>query len=55
MSRSDVLIAIGAPVLGVIGIVVGLTADDATLLVLGIIGLALGLLFAIPLLRSRDR
>lgn len=53
MSRSDLLVGIGAPVVGLIAIVVGLTSGDTTTAIFGAVALLTGLMFAVPLLRSR--
>ena len=53
MSRSDLVVAIGAPVVGVVTILVGLSAADTATVVFGAVAVLLGLSFAIPLLRSR--
>ena len=51
-SRSDVVIAVGAPIVGILGIAVGIVADDTTTAVFGGVGVVLGLLFTIPLVRG---
>lgn len=53
MSRSDWLVAVGAPLVGVIAIVLGLAAGDTTTAIFGAVALLLGLSFAVPLLRGR--
>ena len=53
MKRSDLAVAIGAPVVGLIAIVVGITAADTATAIFGAVALVLGLSFAIPLVRSR--
>jgi hypothetical protein len=56
-SRSDLLIAIGGPAIGLIALAAGLATSDITTALFGVVALACGLLFAIPLARgqrSRD-
>ena len=53
MKRSDLVVAVGTPVVGLVTIVVGVSAGDTATVVFGAIALLLGLSFAIPLLRSR--
>ena len=53
MKRSDLVVAIGAPVVGLIAVVVGITAGDIATAIFGVVAVVLGLSFAIPLVRSR--
>jgi uncharacterized membrane protein HdeD (DUF308 family) len=55
VKRSDVVVGVGGPVVGVVAIAVGVAASDVTTAVFGAVALVLGLSFAIPLLRSRRR
>jgi uncharacterized membrane protein HdeD (DUF308 family) len=52
-SRSDVLVAVGALVIGAAAILVGVAASDAVTVAFGAVAVAAGLAFAVPLLRSR--
>ena len=51
-SRSDLVIAIGAPLIGLLALVAGLTTSDGTTALFGGVALLCGLLFAIPLARG---
>ena len=51
-SRSDVVIAIGAPIVGAIGIAVGVATGDTATAIFGGVAVVLGLVFTIPLLRG---
>jgi hypothetical protein len=54
-SKSDVVIAVGAPILGVIGVLVGVATGDITTAIFGAVALVLGLFYAIPLARGTDK
>ena len=51
-SRSDKLVGLGGPVVGVLAIVAGLATSDVTTAVFGAVALACGLAFAIPFVRA---
>jgi uncharacterized membrane protein HdeD (DUF308 family) len=53
MKRSDLIIAVAAPVIGLLALVVGIATGDTVTAVIGAVALAIGLSFAIPLLRGR--
>jgi hypothetical protein len=54
-SRSDKLIAIGGPVVGLLALVAGVASGDLTTALFGAVALICGLMFAIPLARrGRD-
>jgi len=53
-SKSDVVIAIGAPIIGVIGLLVGLATGDVTTAIFGGVAVVLGLVYAVPLARGGE-
>lgn len=56
-SRSDLVIAIGGPLVGVLALIAGIASSDLATAMIGSVALLCGLLFAIPLHRGvrRDR
>jgi hypothetical protein len=54
-SRSDKLVGLGGPVIGVLAMVAGLASSDVTTAVFGAVAVAAGLAFAIPFVRSGGR
>ena len=51
-SRSDLLIAIGGPLVGVLALIAGLATSDLATAMIGSVALLCGLLFAVPLYRG---
>jgi hypothetical protein len=55
-SRSDYLIGIGGPVVGLLALIAGVASSDVATAMFGGVALVCGLLFAVPLARgSRTR
>ena len=54
-SRSDRLVGLGGPVIGVLAMIAGLASSDLATAVFGAVALAAGLAFAIPLVRAGGR
>lgn len=50
-SRSDLVIAIGAPVVGLLAMIAGLSTGDVTTTLFGSVAVFCGLMFAVPLAR----
>jgi uncharacterized membrane protein len=51
-SRSDIVVAIGGPIIGIIVLAVGLASSDFGTAIFGAVALMCGLAFAIPFVRS---
>ena len=51
-SRSDLVIGIGGPLVGLLALVAGLATSDLGLAVIGAVALLAGLLFAVPAYRA---
>jgi len=54
-SRSDKVVGLGGPVIGLLALVAGLATSEMTTAVFGAVALATGLLFAVPFVRSGGR
>jgi hypothetical protein len=51
-SRSDKLVGLGGPVIGLLALIAGLASSDLATALFGAVALATGLAFAIPLVRA---
>ena len=51
-SRSDKVVGLGGPVVGVLAIVAGISTSDLATAVFGAVALAAGLAFAVPFVRA---
>ena len=54
-SRSDKVVGLGGPVVGVLAIVAGISTSDLATSVFGAVALAAGLAFVIPFVRAGGR
>lgn len=54
-SRSDKLVGVGAPVVGLLAMIAGLSTSDLGTALFGAVALGTGLLFVIPFVRSGGR
>jgi hypothetical protein len=54
-SRSDKVVGLGGPVVGLLALVAGLSSSDLTTALFGAVALGTGLLFAIPFVRAGGR
>ena len=54
-SRSDKVVGVGGPLVGLLALIAGLATSELTTAVFGAVALATGLLFAIPFVRAGGR
>jgi hypothetical protein len=54
-SRSDKVVGLGGPIVGLVALVAGLATSEMTTAVFGAVAVATGLLFAIPFVRAGGR
>ena len=51
-TRSDLLIAVGGPLVGLLALIAGIATSDLSTALIGAVALLCGLLFAVPLARG---